>query len=157
SENMILQLYKLERNPFDLELQQELLPLNDDDLRLYAEVDGFARKALIIKDWFIRKENLKHTNFISIFGPKGSGRSSVANYVINRFSHAKGDSLERLFLIKHQVKDDHNIIPIRDALAELYIQATQEPGLQLHQGLDDLYMKWVFDSDASGKESIYKL
>jgi hypothetical protein len=160
SENKLLQRYKLKRNPFAPELQRELCPQCEEELSLYAKVEGFGQQVQHIQNWFARPENLAEPAFILVCGPEGSGRSSVVNYIIYCFGQAKRLNADKVSPITVPIKNHDDMEPIQEALEKLYTCLEEKPGVNLEKDfpkLDDLFMNHVIERSEPSNKRICKL
>ncbi len=73
--------YNITNNPFGGDFKQ---PLDYPKFAKYfVSVDGFGKQKQEIENLFLSPE--LNTKFILIYGPKGTGRTSIANYIANKF------------------------------------------------------------------------
>lgn len=146
---MSYKLCGLEKNPLAEIYKKELCPLTKEDCDfLYAKVEGFGNHVSLIEPWFADKSNFDRLNSILILGDKGSGRSSVANYIARQFCLAKGIN-RKIPLIKCIVKSHHDFDPIQDLLKELYSHLCQLLGQQFEQdfgSIKKLYQKILIEN-----------
>ncbi|MEG4209974.1 hypothetical protein [Microcoleus sp. S13_B4] len=152
-------LYGLQKNPFAPEFGEELFPSNCEDLTLlYAKVEGFGRQVSFIDNWFTKPGNLAKSNCILICGFDGSGRTSVVNYIIWRFCEAKKINLKQITLIETIVKNEHDIEPIQDLLKELCTYLNKLLGKKFTEEYGDLkkdYREQVLYNKAPGTQRAY--
>lgn len=105
SEQNLLQLYGLVQNPFDVNYRKPLRPLQEEShLALYAKVEGFGVQQDSITSWVNQNRNVDGPTFILVHGPKGSGRTSVVNYIAYLFRHAE----MKVDTISVKVEDHYN-------------------------------------------------
>lgn len=146
---MVYKLHGLTKNPLAEVYKKELCPLTKDECEfLYAKVEGFGNHVSFIEQWFADKSNFDRLNSILILGDKGSGRSSVANYIARQFYLAK-EIDQKIPLVKCTVKSHHDFDPIRDLLKELYDHLYQLLGQQFEQDFrstKNLYRKILIET-----------
>ena len=148
--NQTYELCGLKKSPLASTFKKELCPLTSEDCDfLYAKVEGFGKHVSIIEQWFAKADNLDRSNCILILGDKGSGRSSVANYIARQFYLAKGID-KKISLIKSVVKNHHDLEPVRDLLGELYNHLGQLLGKQFEENFGStkkLYHQILFSPE----------
>ncbi|HAC62852.1 MAG TPA: hypothetical protein DCF68_04775 [Cyanothece sp. UBA12306] len=139
---LLQKVYGLNRYPFDSLLGTELNPVINDQLEEhYSKVEGFGLQEPFIEQWFKTARNLAKPPRILVYGPQGSGRSSVANYIVWQFSKAKKLSSGeiKILLVKVEIKNEDSIEPIQLALMELFKHLRKCLGEQLRTEYKYLY------------------
>lgn len=145
---MVYELHGLTKNPLAEIYKKELCPLTKDECDfLYAKVEGFGNHVSLIEQWFADKSNFDRLNSILILGDKGSGRSSVANYIAQQFYLAQ-EIDQKIPLLRCIIKSHHDLEPVRDLIRELYNHLCQLLGQQFEQDFrstKELYRKIIFE------------
>ena len=112
TEQQLVAAFGLKRYPF---ARKELCPVqNDTDIRMYARVDGFGERAQSLET---AAGSLTGRAQVLIYGPRASGRSSVANFLAHHLNRPAGNSVQ---LVRGKAKDHHPMEPVRQALTALY-------------------------------------
>ena len=92
TEQQLVAAFGLNRYPF---ARKELCPVhNDTDIRMYARVDGFGERAQSLET---AAGSLTGGAQVLIYGPRASGRSSVANFLAHHLSRPAGSLAGRSF------------------------------------------------------------
>ena len=157
SQEKLLQLYGLKHHPFAPELRKELCPESDEELAFFAEVEGFGEQIELIHNWFKNAENLVQPARILVYGPEGSGRSSVVNYIAYLFLKAKKFEAEQPSLIIKVLVEDHDALkPVQDVLEKFYYRIREHLKGPLEE-LNKLYMEHVILSEEPSSEKVYRL
>src|ERR1035441_6199303 len=97
TEQQLVAAFGLKRYPF---ARKELCPVqNDSDIRMYARVDGFGKRAQLLET---AAGSLTGRAQVLIYGPRASGRSSVANFLAHHLNRPAGNSVQ---LVRGKAKD----------------------------------------------------
>lgn len=122
-------------HPIRCELQRKPTDLSPEEWKLYAFVEGFGEHAPSIQEWFRERPVRRDGTRVVIYGAKGTGRSSVANYIVHEFVKAANLTFSDISFLPVPVNDRHPIEPVRQALAllrrELKDRNKFKPGAEL--------------------------
>lgn len=145
--------YKLRENPFGGRFQATLLPEADTDLdQLYVSVDGLSKALAQIDGWIAGLKGVDRVPRIALIsGPKGSGRSSTANYVAYRCAaalNATGEKEKQRFSLLQQsfvtveIFDEHEVAPVKEMVHLFFLRAL-ELGVSLPESISSRLLEMI--------------
>jgi hypothetical protein len=125
-----------DQNPFAGKFQSPLEPERENEIEnLYAFVDGLRGAKPQIDAWCSSTAQTRSKPFVALIsGPKGSGKSSVANYVayrcawVNRGNlseNVEGGLLKRCRVLG-DVRDEHPIVPCQTIMNKYFTLVTKQ-------------------------------
>ena len=142
---MSLNRYGLKKHPFK-ELYGNALECPVQE-RLFADIDGYAEYQQEIKDWFTQYCTSDRTKFFVLEGLRGSGCTSLANYVVHCYATCLANTNEEHNKQWHVLK-----VPV---------QVESERNAEVLQGwmdkLDRAIIREKIPLDKAIKEAIHKV
>jgi hypothetical protein len=150
-----------EENPFAGRFQAPLTPEKDNDLKhLYVLVDGLNRAQAEIAKWSaIAASKQRNKPFVAIiFGPSGSGRSSIAKYIAYQCASAAAADvapaarldLLRSCFVEEIVADEHQVAPT-DGLLDSFFRFSLASNFRLAEFTKQLFFAPESDAIAAPK------
>jgi hypothetical protein len=146
----------LHSDPFEDHLRQPLRPESSKELSRYIPVEGFGRQVETIRSWFDTQTGLARNEdsssvskpmCILVYGPNGSGRTSVGHFIIQTYYQARGtEKIKQLFL-EIEIDNDHDLAPCQSAFRHLYDFLAYRLQINLHEDeavLNGLFLENVF-------------
>ena len=129
--------YGLELNPYKFPLD----PLeNDKHADWLVRVDGFAKLDEV--DEYLKKHaEEKRPQFFMVAGKSGSGRTSVAKYILSRYRHHRGIGRERFVPVIRELENHDEFYFFQNWLINLYYELDSleiKPTLPKNLTLDEI-------------------
>lgn len=109
---------------------------------LYADIYGFREHRQRINNWFTRNGKTDRPKFFVVEGPKGSGRNSVANYIVHCYEASLGtkgsnDGTWKLLTLPIEVESENDVEELRHWMIDLYKAIVDEKGIRLENEIKE--------------------
>jgi len=117
-------------------LRRELDPAEADHSKRLVRVDGIST-VKEVEEYLKAQVAAKSPCFVLVTGERGSGRSSVANYVLDRYRELRGINRDKFLWVRSRIVQNDDPLPTYQHWAGFLVQVLEDANLLQAETVED--------------------